>query len=132
MMTRAVGQHARVGGFVARHDARLALDPFGDAVAALLGIEGKADADGAAVRLAALLARADRRRGRPCRAAVSSAATIVAGVEPHAGGGAIGQLGGASTMLCRRSSNGSRPISRATSSTSRSMAKQAPGRATPR
>ena len=49
---RAIGQHAGVGGFVARHHARLALDPFDRAVAALLGVERKADADGAAVGLA--------------------------------------------------------------------------------
>src|SRR3954469_3449767 len=56
---RAVRQHAGVGGFVARYHARLALDPLHGAVAALLGVERKADADGAPVGLAQRLAGAD-------------------------------------------------------------------------
>src|SRR6185437_4770319 len=53
---RTVGQHADVGRFIAWRHSRLALPPLRDAVAALLGVEGEADADGAAVRLALLLA----------------------------------------------------------------------------
>ena len=70
MMTRAVGQHAGVGEFVARDHARLALHPSDGAVAALLGVERKADADGAAVRLAALPGACGSRRDRSCRARI--------------------------------------------------------------
>src|SRR4051794_5095392 len=52
---RAVRQHPHRGGFVSRYDPGLALDPFHLAVAALLRVECKADADPAAVRLPALL-----------------------------------------------------------------------------
>ena len=95
---RAVGQHAGVGGFVARHHARLALDPFDRAVAALLGVEGKADADGAAVGLGLRLAGADGGQIDHVARGVERR-DIVAGVEPHAGGGLIGQLGGGDDVL---------------------------------
>ena len=70
----AVGQHAGVGQLVARDHAELALDEFRRAVTALLGIERKADADGAAVRLAGRLAPAHAGRSIMSRA-VSSALT---------------------------------------------------------
>ena len=88
---RAVGQHAGVGQFVARHHARLALDPFHLAVAALLGVERKADADRAAVRLAGGLPLADRGQIDHVARGVERG-DVVAGVEPHAGRGLIGQF----------------------------------------
>ena len=95
---RAVRQHADIGGLVARHHARLALDPFDDAVAALLGVERKADADGAAVGLALRLALADGRQIDHVARGVERG-DIVAGVEPHAGGGLVRQLGRGDDVL---------------------------------
>ena len=70
----AVRQHARIGRLVAGNDAKLPLDELGRAVAALLGVEGKAQSDRPAVRFALLLALADRRQRARVRDPVRRAA----------------------------------------------------------
>ncbi len=57
----AVGQDTRGAALETGNDRSAAGGEFGGAVRGLLGKSGKADADEPAVRLAALLARADRR-----------------------------------------------------------------------
>ena len=95
---RAVRLHADIGELVAWHHPRLALDPLDGAVAALLGVERKAHADGAAVGLALRLPRADGGQIDHVAGDVERG-DIVAGVEPHAGGGAIRQFGRGDDVL---------------------------------
>src|SRR5580700_2965203 len=85
----AVREHACIGGFITGYDTELALAEFHDAVAALLRIEGKPDADPTAVRLACSLARADGRE-LDLLARYVEAGNIIAGVELHAGHRPVG------------------------------------------
>ena len=94
----AVRQHAGIGGLVAGNDAKLALGEFHDAVAALLGVEGKADADFAAVGLTLRLTLADGRQIDLVARDIERG-DIIAGVELHPGGGLVGQLRGGDDVL---------------------------------
>ena len=106
-------------------------DEFGGAMRGLLGKRGKADADEAAVRLALLLPRADRRQVDKL-GAEPHAARIVAVVEHACRRSVVNGICSGRTMFSARTSTGSRPTARATSSIVRSIAKHAPGRPTPR
>src|SRR4029077_10512932 len=82
----AVGQHAGVGRFVAGNDAKLAFGEFHNAVSALLGVEGKSDADFAAVWLRFRLAPADAGQVDLVARHIERG-DIIAGVKLHAGRG---------------------------------------------
>ena len=94
----AVRQHPDIRRFVPRDDAELALHELRGAVTALLRIEGKSDADPAAVRLAGALPLADCRQ--PDRVARRlKRGDVIAGIELQSGGGPVGQLCGRDDVL---------------------------------
>jgi len=100
-------------------------------VAALLGVKRKADANPAAVRLARCLPFADGRQ-IDFLARDIERGKIVSSIELQTRRRLVRELGCGDGVLPSQIENGSRLSSRATSSTRRSSAKVAPGRATPR